>query len=264
MTGSMGCWGLQACLLCLTKWLILDLRQSSQSALGERVQSLLWQSRQACKPQQPMTVIHNIQWHMLGLWLEIDTNFLPWLSIAITGAVKRQNAEPPNGRTKSGIGLILQEGVSWDAEHNGEIQNAVTSCLARQTWSDSICLSFIDRSVPFSQEGGFSGCQTQWWSPKFRHPVSLSKQEVTAFSCRLIDWYAPFSQQGDILTCRTQWWSLKCCHFLFRSPKRKRQHFPAVYWWWHWNRNDKSFKCLYFGTRHNNHYPIQSDFNKLL
>ena len=41
--------------------------------------------------------------------------------------------------------ITLQERVSQDAEHNGEIQNDVTFCFARQTGSDSILMP--DNSV---------------------------------------------------------------------------------------------------------------------
>ena len=36
--------------------------------------------------------------------------------------------------------MILQDWVSQDAKHNGEVQNDVTSCFTCQTGSDSISL----------------------------------------------------------------------------------------------------------------------------
>ena len=53
--------------------------------------------------------------------------------------------------TASSCRLLIDQGnfhrkrVSWDAEYNGEAQNVVTSCFARQTGSDSILLP--DNSV---------------------------------------------------------------------------------------------------------------------
>ena len=54
------------------------------------------------------------------------------------GAVKRQNAERPNGKTKWQNGPNNAERVSLDAGYNGEVRNVVTSCFARQTGSDNI------------------------------------------------------------------------------------------------------------------------------
>ena len=112
--------------------------------------------------------------------------------------------------------LFSQDGGFRDAEHDGKIQISGTlfahktgsdsislidpyqfhrKGVSRKIGSDSILLPFIDWSVPFSQDGGFSGWRTQRWCPKFRHPVSLSKQEVTAFYCRLlIDLYCLHSK----------------------------------------------------------------------
>ena len=61
---------------------------------------------------------------------------------------------------------FLRMGVSQDYEHNGEVENVFTSCFVCQTGSGSIFLTVIDQIVPFSQGGGFSGLQTQWWSLK--------------------------------------------------------------------------------------------------
>ena len=57
---------------------------------------------------------------------------------------------------------FLRIGVSRDAERNGEVQNGFTSCFARQTGTASIFLPVIDLFVPFSQKGGFSGCEPLW------------------------------------------------------------------------------------------------------
>ena len=88
---------------------------------------------------------------------------------------KGKRAEPPN--VKKGqkqevpafschllldLCRFLRKGVIRDAEHYGEVKNVVTSCFARQTGSASIFLPVIDRFVPFSQEGGNSGCGTLW------------------------------------------------------------------------------------------------------
>ena len=75
-------------------------------------------------------------------------------------------------------------------------------------------------------------------------PSSMVKSRISApcFALQIgsynillpfIDWSVPFSQQWVYSTWQTQWWSLKCCHFLFRSPERKSQHFLAICWWWH-------------------------------
>ena len=87
---------------------------------------------------------------------------------------KHQNL--PNRKCRHSPVMILidlycfcRKRISSGAEHHGEAQNAVTSCFPRQTGSASILQSVIDWFVPFSQEGGFSGCGTQWWSSKWRH-----------------------------------------------------------------------------------------------
>ena len=95
-------------------------------------------------------------------------------SVSPSSGQKGKRAEPPKVRTgqKQKVSAFschllldlchfLRKGVSRDAERKGEVQNGLTSCLARQTGSASIFLSVIDLFAPFFQEGGFSGLRTQ-------------------------------------------------------------------------------------------------------
>ena len=55
----MGCWGLQACLLCHSKLWTLSPRADCELCLTSSINHLVRQSRHACKPQQPMDPVIN-------------------------------------------------------------------------------------------------------------------------------------------------------------------------------------------------------------
>ena len=46
----------------------------------------------------------------------------------------------------------------------------------------------------------------------------------------VIDWFMLFSQREGFSGCGTLWWNPKCRHFLFCSPTKKCQYFPAYNW----------------------------------
>ena len=133
---------------------------------------------------------------------------------------------------------FLWNGVSRDAEHNGEVQNAFTSCFSRQTGSASIFLLVIDWFMPFSQEGGFSGSRTLWWSGTCRHFLFHSLNRKSKHF-PVYKWFirAVFSWRGFLGMMNTmvkyvetarikQLQAGKCWHFLFDEQNRK--------WWYLW------------------------------
>ena len=131
-------------------------------------------------------------------------------SVSPSSGQKGKRAEPPKVRTgqKQKVSAFschllldlchfLRKGVSRDAERKGEVQNGLTSCLARQTGSASIFLPVNDWIVPFSPKGGFSGCWTLWWSRKCRHFLFCSpNRKCQHFPVR--NWFicAVFSGRG--------------------------------------------------------------------
>ena len=112
---------------------------------------------------------------------------------------KGNRAEPPKVRTgqKQEVSAFyfhllldlcsfLRMGVSRDAEHYGEVQNAVTSWFARQKGSASIFLPVIDRFMPFSQDGGFPGIRSQWWMLNVETEQTNHRVNIFLKSCRLL------------------------------------------------------------------------------
>ena len=116
-------------------------------------------------------------------WVFIQyTNICVYETVCPFSGQKGKRAEPPKVRTgqKQEVSAFschllidlchfLRTGVSQDYEHNGEVENVVTSCFPRLAGSATIFLSVIDWFVPFSHERGFLGYETLWWSLKCHH-----------------------------------------------------------------------------------------------
>ena len=124
--------------------------------------------------------------------------------------------------------LFHRKGVSGNTEHNGEVQNGFTSCFAYQTGSASsflpflywlICAVFIQRGSRVTEYNG--------WVQNVVTSCFVRQTGSASTFVPVIDWFVPFSQEGGYLGCGTLWWSPKWCHFLFCSPDRECQRFPA-------------------------------------
>ena len=61
-------------------------------------------------------------------------------------------------------------------------------------------------------------------------PVFVSQTGSALIFQPVIDWFTLLSRGEGFLGCGTPWWSQKCRYFLFCSPNRKCQRFPACNW----------------------------------
>ena len=92
---------------------------------------------------------------------------------------------------------------------------------------------------PNIADRGYYGCRLQWWSPKCCHFLyRLPNRKWLHFPASYWLIYAFFTGRGFLVMTNKmvrsksliQWLGPKACHFLFRSPNRKWQHFLASYW----------------------------------